>query len=101
MEQGKIAKQMVDFHKATFDNTFNAMSIMQEQTERMVGMFLEQSPWVPEEGKKAIQDWVKAYKKGRSDFKTSANDSFKKVEDFFCGLREADQGNKGKRGQVA
>ncbi len=25
MEQGKIAKQMVDFHKATFDNTFNAM----------------------------------------------------------------------------
>ena len=83
MEQGKIAKQMVDFHKATFDNTFNAMSIMQEQTERMVSMFLEQSPWVPAEGKTAIQDWVKAYKKGRSDFKTSANDSFKKVEDFF------------------
>ena len=83
MEQGKIAKQMVDFHKATFDNTFNAMSILQEQTERMVGMFLEQSPWVPEEGKKAIQDWVKAYKKGRSDFKTSADTSFKKVEDFF------------------
>jgi hypothetical protein len=99
MEQGKIAKQMVDFHKATFDNTFNAMSIMQEQTERMVGMFLEQSPWVPEEGKKAIQDWVTAYKKGRSDFKTSANDSFKKVEDFFAGFEKQTKEAKVKEGK--
>ena len=88
MEQGKIAKQMVDFHKATFDNTFSAMLILQEQTERMVGMFLEQSSWVPAEGKNVIQDWVKAYKKGRTDFKTSADDSFKKVEDVFAGFNK-------------
>lgn len=99
MDQGKIAKQMVDFHKATFDNTFNAMSIMQEQTERMVSMFLEQSPWVPEEGKTAIQDWVKAYKKGRTDFKNSANDSFKKVEDFFTGFSKQAQETKVKAGK--
>jgi hypothetical protein len=88
MDQGKIAKQMIDFHKATFDNTFNAMSILQEQTERMVGMFLDQSPWVPEEGRKAINDWVNTYKKGRSDFKKTVDDSFRKVDDFFGGFNE-------------
>ncbi len=88
MEQGKIAKQMVDFHKASFDNTFSAMSILQEQTERMMGMFIEQSSWVPAEGKTAIQNWVNAYKKGRTDFKTSADDSFAKVEDFFAGFNK-------------
>jgi len=88
---------MIDFHKATFDNTFNAMSILQEQTERMVNMFLEQSPWVPEEGKTAIQDWVKAYKKGRADFKSSADDSFKKVEDFFAGFAQQAKETKVKR----
>lgn len=88
MEQGKIAKQMIDFHKSTFDNTFNAMSILQEQTERMVNMFLEQSPWVPEEGRKAINDWVKAYKKGRTNFKTTVDDSFEKVDDFFTGFNK-------------
>jgi len=88
MDQGKIAKQMIDFHKATFDNTFNAMSILQEQTERMVNMFLEQSPWVPEEGRKAIGDWVKAYKKGRTEFKTTVDDSFSKVDDFFHGFNK-------------
>ncbi|HOK06039.1 MAG TPA: hypothetical protein PK836_08415 [Syntrophales bacterium] len=85
MEQGKIVKQMIDFHKTTFDNTFNAMSILQEQTERMVTMFLEQAPWVPEEGKKVINDWVEAYKKGRSEFKAAVDESYKKVEDFFAG----------------
>jgi hypothetical protein len=88
MEQGKIAKQMIDFHKATFDNTFNAMSILQEQTERMVNMFLEQSPWVPEDGRKAINEWVKTYKKGRSEFKATVDDSFKKVDDFFEGFNK-------------
>jgi hypothetical protein len=88
IEQGKVAKQMIDFHKATFDNTFNAMSILQEQTERMVNMFLEQSTWVPDEGRKAINEWVKTYKTGRSDFKNSVDDSFKKVEDFFTAFNK-------------
>jgi len=83
MDQGKIAKQMIDFHKSTFDNTFNAMSILQEQTERMVNMFLDQSPWVPEEGRKTISEWLKAYKKGRTDFKTTVDESYKKVDAFF------------------
>jgi len=96
MEQGKIAKQMIDFHKATFDNTFNAMSILQEQTERMVNMFLAQSPWVPEEGKKAIDEWVKTYRKGRSDFKSTVDESFKKVDDFFNGFNKDNKEGKAK-----
>lgn len=88
MEQGKVAKQMIDFHKATFDNTFNAMSILQEQTERMVNMFLEQSPWVPEDGRQAINEWVKAYKKGRTSFKATVDESYKKVDDFFTGFNK-------------
>jgi hypothetical protein len=86
MEQGKITKQMIEFHKTTFDNTFNAMTILQEQTEKMVNMFLEQqSPWMPAEGKKAVTDWIKAYKRGREDFKAAVDDNYKKVEDFFAG----------------
>jgi len=88
MEPEKIAKQMIDFHKATFDNSFNAMVMLQEQTERMVNMALEQATWLPEEGKKVINEWVKAYKKGREDFKKAVNENSKKIEAFF-----ADAGN--------
>lgn len=99
MEQGKIAKQMIDFHKATFDNTFNAMSILQEQTERMVAMFLDQSPWVPEEGRKAINEWVKTYKKGRVDFKAAVDESYTKVDDFFSGFNKEQKAKSASKGK--
>lgn len=84
MEPGKTAKQMIDFQKTTFDNTFNAMVSLQEQTEIMVNTIIDQSPWLPEEGKKVINEWLEAYKKGRNDFKKFVDENFKKVEEFFA-----------------
>jgi len=37
--------------QSDFDSTFNAMEILQEQTEKMVNSYLEQAHWFPAEGK--------------------------------------------------
>ncbi|MCG6537135.1 MAG: hypothetical protein L7F78_21105 [Syntrophales bacterium LBB04] len=84
MDQKQIAKQMMDFNKNAFDNTFNAMTILQDQTEKLVFRFLEKAQWFPEDGKKAVNEWVKTYKKGRDDFKAYADESYKKVADYFA-----------------
>ena len=84
MEPLKLAKQMIDFNKATFDNSFNTMVLLQEQTEKMVNAFLEQSTWLPEEGKKILNEWVAAYKKGREEFKKVVNEGYKKVDSYFA-----------------
>jgi uncharacterized coiled-coil DUF342 family protein len=84
MDQKQIAKQMMEFNKTAFDNTFNAMSVLQDQTEKLVFRFMEKAAWFPEDGKKAINEWVTAYKKGRDDFKTTADESYKKVSDYFA-----------------
>jgi hypothetical protein len=89
MDPKQIAKQMIQFNKTAFDNTFDAMTVMQEQTEKMMGMYLEQAPLIPAEGKKAIDEWLKAYKKGRADFKAAADENYKKVEEFFAGYDKA------------
>lgn len=83
MDSAKIAKQMIDFQKTMFDNTFNAMVLVQEQTERMANTLLEQASWLPAEGRNAISGWVDAFKKGREDFKKGVDENFKRVEDFF------------------
>ena len=80
---GKFAKQMIDFYKSTFDNSFNAMVMLQEQTEKNMKMALDQATWLPAEGKKVIDEWVKAYKQGRDEFKRVTEENFKKVEDFL------------------
>ncbi len=84
MEQKQIARQMMEFNKTAFDNSFSAMSALQDQTEKLVLGFLDKAAWFPEEGKKAINDWVTSYKKGREDFKTAADESYKKVADYFA-----------------
>ncbi len=35
---------MIQFNKAAFDNTFSAMTVLQEQMEKMVNNYLEQEP---------------------------------------------------------
>lgn len=83
MEPMKMTKQMLEFNKSSFDNTFNALSMLQEQYERMINSFMEQATWLPEEGKKALNEWLDSYKKGREAFKETVDASFQKVEDYF------------------
>jgi hypothetical protein len=83
MDPKKLIKQMVDFNRTAFENTFNAISMLQDQMERMSSMLLEQSPAFPEEGKKAIKEWLKAYKTGREAFKKAVDEGYKRLEDFL------------------
>jgi len=85
MDNQQIFKQMIQFNKTAFDNSFSAMRIAQEQNEKMVKSFLDQAAWLPAEGKKAINDWLAAYKKGCEDFKNAMDENYKKVEAFFQG----------------
>jgi hypothetical protein len=83
-EYNQMFKQMVTFNKTAFDNSFNALVTLQEQTEKMVNTFLDQATWLPEEGKKVTLDWIQAYKKGCEDFKKVVDENFKRVEDFMA-----------------
>lgn len=86
MEQQKqFVKQMVEFNKMAFNSSFNAMTMFQEQMEKVASSMLGQAGWIPEQGKKAIEDWVQNYKKGRDDFKKVVEEGFERVESFFSG----------------
>ena len=83
METEKFAKQMIDFQKATFDNTFTAVTMLQDQAERMINTMLEQTIWLPEESRRVIDEMVGTYKKGRVDFKGVVDENFVKLTDLF------------------
>ncbi len=87
MDQKYLFKQIIDFQKATFDNSFNALTTLQEQGETMITTSLNQAEWLPEEGKKVIREWLETYKKARTEFKNTVDNNFKKVQDFFDGSK--------------
>lgn len=87
MDHKQIAKQMIQFNKSAFDNSFKAMSLVSDQNEKMLEAFLGQANWLPEEGRKALKEWTMSYKQGCDTFKKQVDENYEKVEAF---LKEAD-----------
>ena len=84
MEPQQVLNQIMEFNKAAFNNTVNVMTLVQEQTERMITLSLEQTALLPKEGKKVMTDWLKAYRQGGETFKKAVDDSYKTVEAFLA-----------------
>ena len=77
------ARQMIDFQKTTFDNTYDTIVKIQDQAEKMTFDVLAQMPWVTEEGKKALGESVRMFKNVRDDYKKVVTDGFTKMEELF------------------
>lgn len=83
MQSTTIIKQILDFNKKAFDDSFKAVIAVQEQTEKMMFALWGKSPYLPEEGKKVVGDWIATCKKGADDFKQTVDSRFKEVEDYL------------------
>jgi hypothetical protein len=83
MDQQTITKEMMNFNKMLFDNSFNAISAIQDQSGKMIAAFVDKAAWLPDDGKKAITDYLLAYTKGRDDFKTVADAKYEEVANYF------------------
>ena len=83
MDQKQIFRQMLDLNKMAFNNAFNAMVMVQDQTEFLANNMLNQSTGIPEEGKKAIRELVSACRMGVTEYKNTVDAAFKQVENYF------------------
>ena len=78
----QMTMQMMDFYKTTFNSSFSAMMMLQEQMERMANLFWGQMVSVPEEAKKGLNELTKSHKKNCENFKKMMDDGFKNLESF-------------------
>ncbi|MFO7568974.1 MAG: hypothetical protein R6W75_04180 [Smithellaceae bacterium] len=83
MDQKETVKQVFDFNKRAFDNAFTTMSTLQDETETLFARFLEKSNWITPEGKKIISQMTESYRKGRKDFKSLADENYRKASEYF------------------
>jgi hypothetical protein len=84
MEQFATLKQMVQFNKTAFDQGYNALEILWRQNEKMTNTFLDQAAWLPEDGKKSVNEWMRLFKNGCDDFKKTADQNYKSLEKLFA-----------------
>jgi hypothetical protein len=83
MDQKQIIKQMVEFNQSAFDNAFDAIVTIQDQTEQIAGKMMDQADWMPAEGRKVIDNWVDVFKTSRTNFKVQVDANYKQIEKLF------------------
>lgn len=83
MEINKIGKQMIEFQKAAFNNTFNSIAMMQDQSEKMMQNLMQQNPMLPKQSMDAFNEWLKMCKKARDEYKNTVDEAFKNLESMF------------------
>ncbi|HOK05882.1 MAG TPA: hypothetical protein PLW40_08835 [Syntrophales bacterium] len=84
MDPRQLSRQIFDFHKAVFERSLAAVVIMQDQAEKVFHLWMDQNPWFPAEGRKAMEEWMKGYKKSRDEFKTRVLEGYERMEAYLA-----------------
>jgi len=76
MEPKEIAKETLNLSKVTFDNAFSAVLLLQEQSQRILDIYLDQMVAFREEGKRIVDTWMEACRTGKEEFKRSLENNY-------------------------
>ena len=85
MEQLNMAKQMMAFQKAAYDNYLNVLDTVYEQGQKIIDMSIDQTTWwLPQEGKKAMTGWLGQLNEARTGFLQAADENVKRFQSMFA-----------------
>jgi hypothetical protein len=76
MESANIAKQVIGFQRAMFENTYTVISVMQDYSGSMMHGYLKQFPWMTESTRKPLVDSLEFLKTARNEYKKAVDQGF-------------------------
>ena len=79
METQKIAKQMIDFQRTMFNNTYNAVTVIQDNSESMMNGYLKQFPWLTDEARKPLNDSMTFFKESKNNYQKIVDEGFQNL----------------------
>jgi len=83
MDKTQMGKQFFEFQKTTFNNAYNALTMVQDQAETFGIGLIRQNPSIPQQTKDAVDGWLKMCKTARDNYKKAVDESFSNMEGYF------------------
>ena len=62
MAPKKMIKQMVEFNKTTYENSFKGIALLQQQTERMTKTMVDQATWLRMKARRRLTAYLMSIK---------------------------------------
>jgi hypothetical protein len=68
-----VALLALDLGKATFDNTYDSVTTLQDRIERGAHDLARDSPWLPRELRGVLNEWIGFSRRTRKDLKDTVD----------------------------
>lgn len=85
MENNEFTKQFAEMSRSATENTWNAVTMWQDQAERFTRAVMESGHNIAEEGQRVVEEWTKEYKKGRTAAKKTMEEAYRNVGGWSAG----------------
>jgi hypothetical protein len=89
LNMSKIGRQVLDFQKLMFDNTYDMVVKIHEQEDKVMDNFMKGQTMIPAESLKMLTGWRDIAHKGQNEFKKAIDESFKQAEALLANLDQS------------
>ncbi len=76
-------EELFNYVKSAYLSSVGTLTMVQDQSERMLNMVIQQSTLWQDETKKVIGEWASNVRKQRHDYQKRIEDNLKRLEDSF------------------
>ena len=83
MNYKKIAKHLTETNKTTFNNTFNAAKMLQDNSQRIFFHFVDKNPLFQNNSKDAIHEYIRDSRRKRAGFKPYFDEGYENVTGYL------------------
>ena len=84
MHANEFTKQVLDFQRGAFTGWYDAISLLQDQAASAVDKMLNQTGWIPDEGRQAISGWISACQNERDRYRDYMEESISGLQKYFA-----------------
>lgn len=97
MDYSNVTREMFNIFKSSAEATFGTISTLQNQTERMANLLLDQAGTLQSEGRKHLQEWLASTKKSQEELKTAYTKGMNSITEILSSKGMAEDGDAAKK----
>ena len=83
MSSPEMPKELLTLWKQSWETYVKTLESMQAQGDKMMEMMLEQNAFLPDESKKAMEEWAVSAKKMQKAYLDMVQDNIKRMEELL------------------
>ncbi len=83
MENIAFAQPIIGINRIAVENTWNILSLLQDQAERATHVIMEQGNQLAAEGQRVLNEWVDEYKRGQAAVQKTVEENHALLDGLF------------------